>query len=378
MGRWYAQSVRLFEDLVPPTPVFTLNSREYIHLDLLREAFHASPEAMLGGIRALHEETQEILRRKGLNYASLRSALTPSVKRHEACFIFDTRRIDSGFYAYDVFELVLPLLEPKANQSVLSGDLIAADEEALVRLVQKSLVGDRGLKTRYSHVLYGVYLNNLSEARLVRLHEGLAISPAYAGFLPTTFASPIKTCLSTSLVNDCVKHGKRVILPHEPDRPNKENEDVRGFPFAECGYEVFSLQESYFHLFLSYKIERPVVRGFESDAEMSFNALSSTVVPLQSLSVCLDESKFEYLTNAKAGKLAKAGIASLSSQALAGLIKDKISSNYIYSLQDDKEHGTLRFNLVVELPRDGGYPSRVLVAMEYLPQERVARVITMH
>jgi len=42
------------------------------------------------------------------------------------------------------------------------------------------------------------------------------------------------------------------------------------------------------------------------------------------------------------------------------------------------EHEVRKFNIMLEVDReDGGYPTRLTAALEYLPKERLLRVITL-
>ena len=112
---------------------------------------------------------------------------------------------------------------------------------------------------------------------------------------------------------------------------------------------------------------------------MSLNAVSHQVLPLEDFSVQIEEAKHEYLKSEKIGKLRKAGVAELDRDELARLIKAKIAASYIYNLVYLEDHDVIKFNLMLELPRpDGGYPTRVVAAMEYQPKAKILRVITLH
>ncbi|MDD3530978.1 MAG: hypothetical protein PHV99_00020 [Candidatus Pacebacteria bacterium] len=227
--------------------------------------------------------------------------------------------------------------------------------------------------------LYCVYINNLSDAALLRLHGELGEIPSYVGYIPATFASRAKTYLSFTLVNSFLKHGTFVIMGHEEGRSDEEDVNMAGAPFEEFGYRIRSLQSTYFDLFLSYKIERAVYPEFETDTEMALRAVSDVVVPLGDCTIILEEAKHGYLLSEKLEVLHAAGIADLSQQALADLIKTKVDASYIYNLQYLEEHNVTKFNVMVELLRsDGGYPARLVAALEYRPKEKILRLITLY
>jgi len=151
---------------------------------------------------------------------------------------------------------------------------------------------------------------------------------------------------------------------------------MAGYPFEKSGYRCVSLQGMYFGLFLAYKIERPVIPGFETDTEFALNSVSDVVVPLNDLTVLLEKEKVEYLRTQKAGSLKRAGISKLEPDELATLIKSKIAANYIYNMVHLDAHKTTKFNLMLELRGSKG-PIKLLVALEYKPQESQLRVITL-
>jgi hypothetical protein len=204
-------------------------------------------------------------------------------------------------------------------------------------------------------------------------------SAGVLGYIPSTFGSRAKTYLSTTQANAFLKNGNRVIMGHEDDRSNEENVNVLSYPFDDFGYKIFSLQSTYFGVFLSFKIERPVYEGFEVDSEMALNAISDQIHPLKDITVVLEEAKHGYLITDKLGKLQKARLADLDRDRIASLIKSKVAANYIYNMVYLAEHDVMKFNLMIEVERgDGGYPTRMTTVLEYIPKEKVLRVITLH
>jgi hypothetical protein len=360
-------------------PIFTLNARGNIMLEVMRDYFDLTSDVMHREIQSMHVATQDVLATKGAPYAQLKSALVPAADKNEAGFIFDSRLIESSWYGAEVAKAILPLLDKRSTQSILCGDLLGNNQDLIFSVLDEFLVPARSFKFVHGTLLYCVYINNLSDAALQTLSHRLTAFPAYVGYIPTTFQTRGKTYLSTTLVNAFLKCRDLVIMGHEDDRSNGENVNMIGYPFEEYGYRVCSLQSSYFDLFLSYKVERAVYPGFETDTEMSLNAVSRHVIPLKDCMVQLEYAKHEYLKSEKAGKLQKAGIEDLSCDELTTLIKEKITANYIYNLAFLEEHNVIKFNLILEVPKcDGGYPTRLVVALEYKPNEKILRVLTLH
>lgn len=348
-------------------------------LEVMRGYFNLTNDMMHREIQRKHIATCEVLRAKGIAYEQLRAGLVPIVDRHEAAFIFDSQSIDSSWYAFEIVKAILPLHEKRSTQSVLCGDLIGDDQQLILDILQESLVLARSFTFVGGPVLFCVYINNLSDASLKAMHVALCKYKPYVGYIPTSFGSRAKTYLSTILVNSYLKHGSTIIMGHEDDRPNEEDVNITGYPFEDFGYRVVSLQSSYADLFLGYKIERPVFPGFEVDTEMSLNAVSPAVFLIGDFTIEIEEAKHNYLKSKKLGKLQKGGISELNSDELAHLIRMKVSASYIYNLCYLFVHDVVKFNVMLEFPRaDGGYPTRMLVALEYQPTKRNLRVITLH
>lgn len=359
--------------------IHTINARGHVMLEVMRDYFNLSPSQLRDEIRGMHQTVVAILRTKGVDYSKLRSALAPSTDRLEAGFLFDSCAIGSGCYGREVIKQVLSRLDKRTAQSVLCGDLSGNNQSLIVEILRESMVFRRAFRFRHSTGIFCVYINNLSDSVLKQLNEELGCYQAYLGFIPATFQSRAKTYLSTCMANAFIKYGSCVIMGHEDDRPNGDNVNILMYPFEEYGYRVLSLQSCFFGTFLSFKIERAVYKGFEVDTEISLNAISDLLVPLASLTVMVDKAKHTYLLTEKRGILEKAQITMLSTEELAALIQSKIEQNYIYNLSFLSEHSVMKFNLIVEVPRkDGGFPARLVAAMEYRPEEEVLRLITLH
>jgi len=309
----------------------------------------------------------------------LKSALIPSEKK-EIALVFDTKQIESAWYGLPVMSSILPLLDKNSSHSVLVGDFIGNNEMA-ERLHIEFFENIKTLKEiNYLHhsQFYIVYINNLSDKMVETFNNGLLNFTPYVGYFDLTYSSFIKTYISTILIRLFLK-SKRVILQgHEDDVENDENINMSGYPFEKFGYTCKSVQSLYYDLFLSYKIERQVYEGFESDTTFALNSITENVFDITDFKLLVEESKLTHLLNAKRINLERAGIANLTTKEVERLIKEKINRNYIYNLSINKDHGTLKFNIIIETKRiDNKNPFKLTVALEYKPFDRTLRLITM-
>jgi len=178
---------------------------------------------------------------------------------------------------------------------------------------------------------------------------------------------------------NCFLKAKRLIIQGHPDDiDNAEDENTAGYPFETYGYTCRSLQSMYADLFLSYKIERAVYPGFESDTVFSLNSISSTVVPLDECAVEIEEAKLHYLREKKGGSMKKSGMISLAREEVQTKIRERLASNYIFNMAFIPEHQAMKFNTVLNfMAEKAGKLVKLTVSLEYRPLERRLRLITM-
>ena len=362
-------------------PLHTLNARGNVMLEVVRDYFKVSPERMLHEIQALRQSVEEALALKGIKYDDLKTALVPDCKRKEIALIFDTLIIDDRWYGMAIARRFIPLFNTDSNHSVLAGDYIdtGAGQELLFKAMSDSVSFTRQVEYKHSSQFYIIYINNLTDAMMARFHQGLLGWEGYIGYADTTYASPFKTLLSTMLANAFIKHRKYIIQGHEDDRPNSEDINMSGYPFEEHGFICRSVQSQLEGTLLSYKIERPVFPGFESDTEFALNAISTNPQSLQDFAIEVEEAKLSYVKAAKSGSVAKAGLEEITSDQLAALIRSKLSTSYIYNMSFDETHNVAKFNVIVELPRPSDEGNvRLLASMQYKPESKTLRLITLY
>jgi hypothetical protein len=244
------------------------------------------------------------------------------------------------------------------------------------------LASDSKLEYQHSSQYYFVYFNNVTDATIANFHTGLSDYEPYVGHIDLTFASPLKTYISSILLNIGLKHRKFIIMGYGDGMDGGEDINVSGYPYKENGFICKSIAETLFTLFLSYKIERPVYPGFEADNEFSLNSINPTILPLSKLDIRVDIEKFNYLLTEKTDSLKRAGLIADTPDNLKMLIQEKISSNYIYNLSHNNEHKTTKFDILLEIsPVDGSNvdsPIRMMIALEYMPMDQTLRLITLY
>jgi len=360
--------------------ILTLEARGNIMFEVLQEYFGLSSLQMHTEINTHFDGLLSILKSKKIDYSSLKGALVPDPDRKEAAFVFDTQQIESSWYGLEVFEKYFPLLPKKTTQSVLCGDMIGTpnNQDFICEIFEENVELVRSVEWLQSNQFYVVYVNNLTDQMLGDIRSGLEKYGPYVGIIDCTFPSKMKTYLSTCLVNAYVKTNGIIIQGHEDDRDNSEDINMIGYPFEEYGFKCKSLQSMYEGAFLSYKIEREVFEGFESDEMFSLNALTGAIVPLAECAIEIEDNKLQYLVTAKQGSMKKAGLLRLSKDAVEQRIRDRLSQNYIFNLTFKPEHNVLKFNTILNItPEDTFDPVRLMLSLEYKPEAKSLRLITM-
>lgn len=360
--------------------IHTLNSRGNVMLPMLREHFAWTDAQTFREIQHFHRDLLDILRAKRIDYASLRSALTPQPLKHEAAFLFDEQRCDDTLVpGIECVDALFRALDPKTTHSILGGELVDDRDEIARPLLADSAVVAKDLDFKHPCFCYVLYVNNLSAGGVASLDGKLRANKAYLGYVPCTYASLTKTFVSMHLVHLAIKQGGTVILGHEDDRPNTENHNLHLYDYTALGLRLKSLQSMYFSTFLSYKPEQMFLKESDDDLEIALRSMSEEVAPLAEFTVAIDDDKFDkYLKTAKLGKLRRAGLDGLTKTDLEAAIREKLRLSYLYNMEwiDESTHRLSKFNILIEFPRRGGPPERTVVVLEYRPVERILKLIT--
>lgn len=332
-------------------------------------------------INDLLAQTIEELQARNIAYADLKPALVPSKKKFEAAFLFDSTRVDSAWYGPPIFHAFMPLLNRDATQSVRVGDLIGNGYQDLIRsIIADSLVAREPLEFAHSTNIYCIYVNNLSNAQIGHINNGLLTFPPYCGYIPTTLKPRARIFLSTTLMSFFLKCRKTVIMPQPIDYAGDSGEYQDIYAFQQNGYTQIGVRDDCFETFLSYKLERPTLPGQTFDTEMAITSVSDSYIPIELCTLHIDELKFlRYLRTEKLGSLKRAGLDQITLDELRSIIFDKITANYIYNLAYNPEHDIIKFNVLLEFPyNERSVGARLIAAFEYQPEKQAIRLLTLY
>ncbi len=359
--------------------ILTLEARDNVMLNVMFELLDFNRQQMLLNIQQMHESLIGILSKKGVTYQELKPALIPKNDRQEAAFVFDTQQIQSAWYGLEVFEKIFPFLTSNSIHAILHGDILVWGKSDVNNLILSELVVGNGYEPCNETRYYAIYVNGLSDSVLGYVHSKLLEYSPYVGYIPCTYASKMKTYLSFCLVSWFIKYKEFILVSHSDDLPDDVNVCESGYPFEQYGCKVVSLPRSLYVIFLVYKIERAVYPGFDDDFSFSLNSVCDYIVPFSDMTVVIEEEKYEYLTKEKIGSIKRAGVLGIARERLEEMIRERLVSNYIYNISLIEKHNVIKFNIILEFGSDNNAkPARITVAMEYKPQEKILRIITLY
>ena len=358
--------------------IYTLNARDNVLMDIIEDMFNVKPAQLQIIIEGSFDHLKDALNSNGIKYEGLKGALTPSNDRRELLLVFDRKKINNYLYGYEVYKWIIPLFNRDSSHCIFLGDYIDntdRHQNLLFDYFKSEVKCIHDYDYSNSNQFFMVYINNLTDAMAKRFVEGLRSFEGFIGFADMTFSSPLKIYLTTILPQAFIKYKRTFIMPGDLTEEISTNHDSIGLPLDGTGYTVTSVMQEYYVTFLSYKIERPVFKG-ESDTRFSLRAINVNLKDLDKLKVIIGEKKLAYLATEKVGSFKRTGL-TLSKKNIEGAIQAKISENYIYNLEFDKVHKTIKFNIMLEFrSNDTKRKVKLLVALECIPDKNILRLIT--
>lgn len=360
--------------------IYTLNARDNIFFDILDD-YQADREFLYKEINNTFKDFISILVKKNVKYQDLKNCLIPSSKKNEIAYVFDISKVESNLYGFDIFCNLVPLFPKQSCNSVLSGDFVGENnqKEFLRDLFLKHIKSVREIiNYQYHNQFYLIYINNLTDKMVQTINDGLKNYTPYIGYFDLAYSSILKTWISFILPSSFIKYNTTIITAN-PEIEDSDDITECNYSFEENGYKCTSIPSLYFSLFLCYKIERQVYKGYENDTKISINTISKNVLDISDFHLIIEGNKLKHLLNEKNDNLKRAGIVNLTKNEIELLINSKIKSNYIYNLTFLEQYKTIKFNIIIEKKRiDADKLMKLVVVLEYKPATQILRLITMY
>lgn len=357
--------------------IHTFNARDNIIMSLANKI--NSGINMNKEINGYSDILIENLKSKGIDYSKLSRALIPSrdENKYEYAFVFYSRYFDDKvmFYGEEIINKVLSIINKDSTQSILIGDYVKMrgieNEEGLKENFIEKI--EYVNKVEYKHCMdyFFVYINNITKKQVEDMARKLKDEKYFVGAMNLKYTAKIKLYLSCILVPMCIKYKNKVIVPSSACDENYCEQDYK---YKENGFDVITVDQMLYNLFLAYKIPNGI--RDEEDLKFSYDILVWKAPEYDKIKVVIDEKKLNYLKSIKKDSMDALGISNISKEKLEKKIRINLYNNYIYNVEEN-EFGDLKFNVLIEFNVDGK-PKNALIALKYLPDENELRLITMY
>ena len=364
--------------------IYTLNARDYILYPVAKSCLQLSDDDVHTMILEDFALLKRRLKMKDISYEKLKRALIPNqdVDKNEICLVFDTEKIDSSSYGYQIFENLIPLFDKESTYSIIVGDYVddlrgVSNSQIILRDVLDEVIVKYG-KSRYIHSnqYFLVYINSISAGQLDTIIVGLSKHDWFYGVAKINHMSKFKTYISTILPPLCIKNRNHIITRHTTDCADDENMKLYDYPFEYSGFKVSSINEDSYSSFLCYKIES--ILPDEEDIGFSFNAILPKFDSVRKLKLDILDAKWGYVTNASSGKgelLRVLGYVDGNKEKFLRDIYKEICQNYIYNLRMN-EYGDAMFNVCIELSTVNERIRKTTIALKYLAKTGEISLVT--
>lgn len=359
--------------------IYTINSRDYLYLPVMKDGLDFGSTEMNKIINSLFTELDNILKYKKIKYKELKNVLIPKKNRKQILLVFNSLQIEKSMYGNVIMSEVLKCFDKDTIHSVKAGDYIEinniSSNELLNHMRQYIEVSSEVV---YCGQLFLVYINNITDAQyseFISMMEGIN---SYIGNIDLTYSSLLKDYCSLILAGSFIKYYDKIITLHEDDIDYKENMNCSMYDFESTGYQVLSIPERFYKLFLDYKIETNFIGADKDDLCFSIASISNHDDFSEEYNITIEDKKLGYLKSEKEGSLKKISDLSISKSELEEKIKSKIKSSYFYNLDYLDEHNVSKFNVMLETENKDNNPCKIVVALEYKYDTKELRIITLY
>ena len=362
--------------------IYTINTASYLLYPVTKNFLNLTDMDSYQIINNEHLKLIQRLSMKNIKYDSLKRALIPNQDKDnkEICFVFDTLKINSDTYGFDIFNKLIPLLDKnESTYSILAGDYVdilkdVSNSQIILKdILEETITKFHSSIYQYSGQYFFVYVNNIAKKHIQMIIQGFKNFDGFYGYTDINLHSRFKTYLSEILSHVCIKNKKNIIASHPSDYEDHNNINMLGYPFEKNGFKFVSINEDSFGPFLSYKIES--ILPNKDDVGFSFNALFPKFDSIEKLKVTIDDNRwYNHLLsdNSKHGKLKiletlDIDIDNISKNEFAEMIFNQICGEYIYNLRKNEYENNYLFNVCIELLTKKKRRRKTTVALIYKP-----------
>lgn len=356
--------------------IHTLNARDCITLNVVKEYFNLNFNQMGNTIRSQYTIMIDELRSGGINYSSLKNILTPQKDKKDICLVFDTTHIEESWYGYIIFKKYFPLISKFSGHCVFEGDFIGSNKAQMILKYEmsKNLKMENSSTFRNSSQYALVYINMLTDEKIRNIINGLKQEPTFTGYFDFTYSSLLKEYISNIIGQRYFIYKNNILMSSGEDDGINKNINIVRYDFEKYGFHIKNISDMNYNIFLTYKIERRYFDEDISDQLLSLSVISNNVKPLRNFKINIEDRKLKYLLTEKLGSMKASKIWNMDKNLIEELLLKKIENDYIFNLEIT-EYNTVKFNTIIEIREN---PFKLLVSLDYLPDKEELRLITMY
>jgi len=358
--------------------IHMLNARDNVIMQMVNKLNSNMYEEINNEFELLYNT----LKNKGIDYSQLGVALIPSrnKNKYEYAFIFNSLyfKDKTMFYGEKIINKILSIINKKSTQSIFIGDYVSirhSKPETLKEIFLEKIEYINKCEYISNDQFFIVYINNITKKQVNNMIELLKNEEYFVGVMNLKYPCKIKQYLAPILCPICIKYKNKVIVTSSQDINDNNNYCEQDYKYKENGFEIISINEMLYDLFLAYKIPSGIMD--EDDLRFSYNILTYLAPQYDNLKVVIDDRKMEYIKNNKDGSMKILGLLDITREELEKKIRINLYSNYIYNIEEN-EFGDFKFNVLIDLLTKDNKMKNVLVSLKYIQNENELRLITMY
>ena len=346
-----------------------INARDNVIMQLINKNQNFNMNKEINGYFEILINT---LQKKGISYYKLSKALIPLRDENK---YFDDKTM---FYGEKIINKILSIINKESTQSILAGDYIKLENvcpNILKEIFIERIEYINKCEYTYCNQFFIVYINNITKNQVNSMIDKLKQESYFVGVMNLKYSSTIKKYLSAILIPVCIKYQNNVIVS-QISEDERKNYNEQGYAYEENGFNVISINQMLYDLFLSYKIPNGIID--KEDLKFSYNILTNIAPKYENLKLTKDYNKWEgYLKKKKLEDMKILGLSNMTKEELEQYILINIYNNYIYNIEEN-EFGDLKFNVLIEIYTTNKLKKNALVALKYIPSKNEVKLITMY
>ena len=333
--------------------IYSINIKNNIMFEVIKDYFALTSVQLSNEVMSYFNKFIQTLDGAKIKYDELGNCLTPSNNKKEICLVFDALKIKNSWYSKEIFDNLLPIFDKKKTYNILYGDLLNFDNKTITDKILDLMCDacgiDRVDEHEYTNRYFLVYINNLSKTDFTKF-SSISSIPSFIGYVNVTNSSLFKSYISNCISSRFILHKNNMICGHEPDVETISNRNMPGFNFVENKYNIISISDDYYSIFLEYLIDSSISVW---KVDKKYKELLSDIIGydcnLEDFNFTLTEEKLTYITKNKNIANRFNNPTNLKQEIVSNII-NCIKKNIFYRIDFSKlQFNVILFNVYIDI-----------------------------